>query len=461
MAQMKKILMLLISSLVIFGCQKKNPSSSPSPTSSSHNDYGQYYDYPYPSTSSNSAHSYDKASIYCSNEQNCNASIGALLYMASTDKTGICTAFLIDADIVATSSHCVPTDIFQKMGTSQIKVIFPRTSTFPGEHIYVTEIKFNSEVSKENKLNSYDYAFLKLAHSTTRPSIRISKEGLPDKTTWTITSAQIDSNSSNGLLIKQESKFCETTYASVVDPLYNDPSYPFAYFKNCDVVGGNSGSPVLDENGHARAILSNGKSREAGPFIKNFGIAHNFNCIVFSENERLPKICSLENHEDEIRKLRTRDAFVSLKKTLEGKIKELEARYPYFQWMPFFMPQNKLLGFIPICYNEPDIWINQFKGNRLFLPKQQDFAFLLDSYQLDFSINESQKIDFQLNPYNFISHAFSLNLRQVRKNKPVPLNLSTSAELPPELQRFTLVPCKTLPNLMDEFYKGIEEQASN
>lgn len=335
---------------------------------------------------------------------NCNQGVGLLLsYHSDSMQISRCTAFLIQTNVVATNSHCIPKDI--KNGVTaygRMYFILPNQYGFP---IEIASLIKASDIDAKDQF-SQDYALLKV--NLSQPSnkvLKVSKAGVLDAKKYNIPHVnQVKSEwSHNAYSFQVQSVDCEAKQNSPVFPFFDSEHGKIATFMNCPIKEGNSGSPILDKDGNAVAILSAyfrlentplGKLMKVDDLIKipRIALATNFSCIQdFSQNHSLNEECNkelaMDEYYDYYKKLRSE----ALKKETNEDKKQnqinidqwLLLNSQIFKWkiaqrvpdskektfeLEFFseMPFEASLD----CINPIENWINQYKKMFFFYQNQ-------------------------------------------------------------------------------------------
>ncbi len=161
-----------------------------------------------------------------------------------------CTAFLIEEDIVATNSHCIPSVVkdLPDLCASKIQILFPGGKSFSEERIACKELLGFSE--RPNAI-SPDLALIKLEKKTNRKPIPISRAGIfSDKPHSSI---KVNPGSgASGILVKQDCTLVEKNYRI---PIFDNPFSKIFVAGDCPSQAGNSGAPLLNANGEAVGIF--------------------------------------------------------------------------------------------------------------------------------------------------------------------------------------------------------------
>jgi len=288
------VFLILISGFTVTACGKSDPKPSDSNT--------------FPTQTLYDAQQLASQAIaHCTDPSQCSPSVGMLI--GTTQASAYqCTAFLIAPDTVATNSHCIPDDL-KRAGAScqdRIALVFPGFSQYTNLTTGCDHVISASTITDASKQNP-DYAFIRLDTSVDRPTVQITRSGLSDGTTYTID--KMDPYQGNGIpegYLHQAT--CKAVYNSVIETggkTVTTATSPVLALADCDVIHGNSGSPVFDSNGNVPAIVfatiepkeMNAQARALllDSNIAQMGLATNYACQSVPSNAigSVPLACSL------------------------------------------------------------------------------------------------------------------------------------------------------------------------
>lgn len=262
-------------------------------------------------------HSALKTKVYCDyNDGNCNPSLGMLVN--TTDRSvGLCSAFLVTNQIIATNSHCIPKDIKSNLQNktarrcqNRIWVFFPQTGNYAEEQIECDTLLHYSAIEDNRVLP--DFAFLLLKSTTQRPSLAVSTQGFENEKFYEL--LKIDPVVNHGI---PSGYMRKTQCQAIYDTLYvnnqglkNTPNITMAL---CNIYPGNSGSPILDEKGKVHGMIQSKIDKDqytrmlqmkSIPLtegrLENINFASSFSCIRIPPQHLLPlpESCTLSppNH---------------------------------------------------------------------------------------------------------------------------------------------------------------------
>ena len=198
----------------------------------------------------------EKQELFCGADRTCPGYLTKIAFNFK-GKLRFCTGVLMEQDMVATSSSCLPERL-------KIKDVDCSKDAFfffadPGKKPIRVGCANVLEVSqlegKEPFLWRSDVAYLKLEKKIIRPTASYPKArtGMNDMDkfyTWGVD--QIDDH--QGIIRKTED--CQPVHGSYFNPLSTNQSSPVITMAGCEFSDGNSGSPILDYRGKVRAIVS-------------------------------------------------------------------------------------------------------------------------------------------------------------------------------------------------------------
>lgn len=243
----------------------------------------------------------ETAQVSCFGDD-CNDSV-AMLVSIEGASTGQCTGFLISPTLLVTNSHCITPSIKQKPeACANLAAVFPKTSRFETERVKCAKVEFSSQIIENSLVHMLDYAVVRLEREVNRPAIQISRKGLGDADeSFTVYKVNPNPGTVSGWMQKIT---CQPALRSKLMPSYLKPTSPIAVLGDCEVRPGNSGSPVLDSEGHVRAImhatvpaeLSHKLSKEIGTPLAAIGLASNWACFTAPNLEevegKIANICA-------------------------------------------------------------------------------------------------------------------------------------------------------------------------
>lgn len=409
-------------------------------------------------TMNHAAHPAEKTQVIgrCASEKNCHPSVGSIFFNAHNL---YCTAFLIAPHIIATNRHCVAQPV------SAGKVLFPKTPHHAEEWIDLQDIVLQSAANvhhpKEDaqldaKHNYYDYAFLKLAKPASRRPILIVDKGIPPNASWNIVTTLLTQDTRNQQIAVQQTIQCESSAGSFFNPFYLSSEFPFVFLKNCPVFSGNSGSPLLDDQGNARGMIYGGN---ASPLtlkskVEKVAFANNFHCIPFPNRETLIKPeCNAVDLSKNVFDAQNASENNAQKRTVIPLLQKMIERYPYFQWknlpishddVPTPLKQApNLFTLFPSCYKESEHWMRLAKKKWRPLPHYKRLEVETSFFSLIPYLDEDVRSNYELQSLASLHFSFKLNLWRMAERRPVYINVKSTPYLSQNFTRIRLLPCKT------------------
>ncbi len=201
------------------------------------------------------------ASLHCTIEGECDPAV-ALIAVATDEGLERCSGVLISEDRVLTNDHCVNKSLSLIGWNTRNRKLPCKGSVFAhfsgdeqrsAQHAGCFEIEFRSG---ESGINSQDYAIIKLDRSLTdRKPVRIARRGFRDREGARILRVQMDQGGAAGYGGTQNFLPCSASHATFLYPLLNSMDSPLMTFGDCNIQAGNSGAPILNEDGELAGIV--------------------------------------------------------------------------------------------------------------------------------------------------------------------------------------------------------------
>jgi len=188
--------------------------------------------------------------VVCKDSARCPSAVGAVLRLPS----GGCTGFLVAPDVVATNLHCVPTPIRQAQVSCKKQMLFvlPKTNEFAEERLPCAEMISVSGELPPHAL-TLDYAFFRVERKSVRPAMPIAKDGIADGQSLLVHRMMFQEAGDKAIL---ETIACPAVQKSLLNPFFVHSKSPLVFLTPCPIIEGNSGSPIVDQQGRVRAILN-------------------------------------------------------------------------------------------------------------------------------------------------------------------------------------------------------------
>ena len=314
----------------------------------------------------------EASKVYCEHPEDCPPAINQLQY-----KNKRCTAFLVARDLIATNRHCLPEHMNkEREACDGINFVFPKSKNHDPEVLKCKSIEFLSEPLVPNSVN-VDLAILRSQTSTNREPLTFSQDGFQNEKQYTIYKVDPNLENGGGVVVKSN---CDAIQNSIVNPYFTSDKSPIVNFIPCQVIPGNSGSPILSSGNEVRGIIHSSSDGKLAELFENerrkidtkiysaFGTS--FACVhldLFSYPRYNHEACKVKINTESTRQLgkqknddlseqinnqvRTEfDKFSEKLKTLKNeKMYLLQWRFgPYDRQLE---RQNHFV-YAPICYNE-------------------------------------------------------------------------------------------------------------
>lgn len=192
-------------------------------------------------------YAYDNQKVICNDEKDCSGAAAKITMIVEYKKSytlAVCSGTLYNNKYIITNSHCVP-DSLKRSGSDcseRMKVLFPKTSQYRAENVKCLRViqAYDQEAGQP------DLAVLELETSISR--------GLSPKI---VPGAFVENNNAHAYTMNPvsaqlgviERKNCKisTNNIMIVNKNVNAPRAGI-YGYSCNVIGGNSGSGLFDDN---------------------------------------------------------------------------------------------------------------------------------------------------------------------------------------------------------------------
>jgi hypothetical protein len=292
--------------------------------------------------------------VICADSTDCPKSVGMLLGRPNSYEYMACTTFVVSdsESIMATNDHCLPKELVAGSPCDdKLEVTFA-----DGQKNRCQNIIWRSRDGESENHMSLDIAYFSVAGNLNRPALPIDRQGLENNQEVKVYKVDPPSGNMTGTLRADK---CRISYGTGVYIYLNSkdsPAFVLLKEKNqfgntnlCTIVGGNSGSPILDQYGNVKGVVHIstqadqsliGKIRhDSKPsFLQDWALAVNSSCMPDTNNvlaER-PKSCSLLNNsaldEKEEAAAATRSDEELTQKANDLLTHEMQKDYPMFKW---------------------------------------------------------------------------------------------------------------------------------
>jgi hypothetical protein len=231
--------------------------------------------------------------VICEDPKDCHPSVVGIL----SDEENVCTGILVKPNLIATNLHCLPANL-RHAGAhckNRIRFSFPATAEFAEEFADCSSIISISSALKDTPLTP-DYAFLQLSHNSKRKPTKINTDGVADNELLTI--YKVDPFDEIGMLRKIT---CGAAQGSMLNPLFKSAQSSVISLIPCNIVSGNSGSPLLSATNEVKGLVnSTGLPADLPSSLIRFqtAFASNFSCLNLPEIGILHKNIQCQNSLD-------------------------------------------------------------------------------------------------------------------------------------------------------------------
>lgn len=261
----------------------------------------------------------EEANVQCETPSECSESVGMILgNVTHQGQEGVarCTGFLIGPDLVATNSHCIPESIKEDPSkcSTNLGIRFPEKDGSPPVWSLCEELLTFSEIAKEGEaefVNKADFAFFRLAKTIPRGTLSLDRSGLAQNQKFSFIAVDPSAGQIPSGTIRKN--ICEAVKGSKFIPLDRDENSEVSvlFGENCKAKPGNSGSPVINDQGLVVAILHGGldpkvdlnaNASPAAEILERPAFVTNLRCAAIATEKlaRLPpapSLCAADNRE--------------------------------------------------------------------------------------------------------------------------------------------------------------------
>jgi hypothetical protein len=348
-----------------------------------------------------------KQELFCGGSDNTCPSYLTKIAIFYKDQLKYCTGFLTEADVVVTSSSCLPERLRIKDGPCEKELFFffAETNRKP-LRIGCNKILEVSQLGgKEPFLWRSDVAYIQLKKEDfprydRRKTVAANRSGMNNMDKFYIWSVdQIDDY--QGIIRKSED--CQAIHNSYFNPIATHQDSPVMMLAGCEFSAGNGGAPILDYRGKVRGVLSKpvDKSeidevismRILEKPLKNLVHASNYSCApmypeqdVINESECNKKIDINVYDAGQLEMINESILFKSSIQKIEHKLNEANR---YLKMAVELKANEDAYDVIinPKCFKNVSKWIGEFTNNKPFT-----FNIELPEMKIKKAMNENGRI---------------------------------------------------------------------
>ncbi|MGE3609843.1 MAG: hypothetical protein AB7I27_09690 [Bacteriovoracaceae bacterium] len=324
----------------------------------------------------------NKQEVNCERGQVCPNYISKIVVFQG-QKVNYCTGFLVERDVVATSSSCLGNSLrVEGIDCSKdVHLFFPKTYNGVAERAGCAQVLQASQLEADDPvLWRDDVAFLKLdKQMSRRRNLEIFRNGMPediDKNGYSIW--KIEKVDEFTALIKLDDK-CEVVFNSFVNPLSSSDSSPNVLLAGCAIKEESSGAPIL-ARGRVRGIVSKPLDEKFKQSIVARGLLQkplkdmihvsNFACAptIYDADVRDEKECTKNLSITALDRLRSdmlnpEILFEKVRKNLENSLNDL-SKYIKFNVLLTPKDDKQVAEITPSCFKNLSVWIDSLGSVR-------------------------------------------------------------------------------------------------
>lgn len=162
-----------------------------------------------------------------------------------------CSGFLIADDIVATNSHCIPDSVKRDHNHCDghvFGILSPVEGSTSEEVVECSELITASNIDDNAPTAGRDYAFFRLKKKANRQAFSVNYSGIPSDEGMIAQTVNFERGSGEAIGTYIPKK-CKTLQDTILLPEYNHNQSPLFAVGICDIIPGNSGSPLTNSEG--------------------------------------------------------------------------------------------------------------------------------------------------------------------------------------------------------------------
>lgn len=330
-----------------------------------------------------------------------------LLVIKKAGSMGVCTSFMISSDELMTNSHCLE-DISLTQSCSDNVVVHVKTAAGGHEFRRCKKILVRSKI--DGSFGNPDFAVIKLNSPVNLKPMSLSREGVAELAEVTVESVDYTGDTETLIATRKISKCTPHMNAAIgnysnpkssIIPIYADAG------QTCNVIPGNSGSPMMDASGKVISVVFATLNKErlrSRLNVKNphdTALATNIACIktgITWIDQLRPADCNeiLRDEANYSSRLETRfnsRKDENRKANSEKLMKELPGAFTFAleekQESKVEAKEKFSYSFKPTCMKSPETWSENEKlkvftenGKRKYTTPVSSFSYALD-LQLD------------------------------------------------------------------------------
>ncbi len=385
-------LLLMVMALFFVGCGSKTKTHYP------HSYFGDYSNQPHiieTSTTRSLENLFDdlkhNSTLSCHISGGCQTAAVGKILGGSTELetesgrkiTGIynCTGFLVDTDIVATNSHCIPAEVKTGRAACSTRLAFQTISENP---ILCKEVLSFSQLGT-NAATDLDYAFFRLEKPITSVTpLSFHTTGVEENSIAKIT--RMNPLGTYGGSLSEIS--CPVIRGSILLPSDTSNINSNEVLGDCNIIHGNSGSPTMNTEGKVtgivKSVLTDDKIRSVvlsrlaphDPFDKSLAVMTSAACIPFGAHQTLSSDCeNTTNNNSSTSERRVANALQNVADNIghnfassigEDSLARWSTHRPSYTSIPGSDFRLLLYPFTPLCLKSKSDWriLQRFRFNR-------------------------------------------------------------------------------------------------
>ena len=218
----------------------------------------------------------------------------------------ICTWALIDSKHALTNSHCLSDKLIKDPSqncSETISGVFSDGSGNKEERNCKRVIKA-SKYTDNLKFKSQDYAVIELSKPiTTVKPFNFKRDGVSEGEELILHAMDHRQSASKSIQSSYNPKSCTVYSSDTLGTVNSTGSSPLPVFENCEVIKGNSGSPLTNNQNNLVGVISLGInekiiSKAFDKLERDAGVMTNLKCLPFGINKYdndIEENCSTEN----------------------------------------------------------------------------------------------------------------------------------------------------------------------